>query len=284
MQDIDQLNNDQLKNDQLKNAQLSDEQQRAFDRNGFVVMPGWFAPQLMRELVAEIDAYEDGGRVGPIWALPVHGMLTSHPSIMGVMEQLLGADFLFHHIHTYRHGEGAPGVAWHNDYEQVPQTNRSHRNIIVLVYPNGLDGRIGDLVVVPGTHTIVSDWYQLSCFGNAVMPGEVVIDALPPGSAVIAHTGLLHARRPKPGAGQRYFTDTSYCQLGIPWPSWSEGDWRAMYDGCLASGYDRGGRYRHLFDASQFFDQREARRRLDERNTGSLWPRLDAADMATVPR
>ncbi len=259
-------------------------QERAFDRDGYVVMPGWFAPWLMRDLVAEIDAYETAGRSGPVWALPVHGRLTSHPSIMGVMEQLLGDQPLFHHIHTYRHDANAAGVSWHNDYEQVPQTNRSHRNLIVLIYPQGLDGRVGDLVVVPGTQRIVSDWYQLSCFGTAPMPGEVVIDALPPGSAVIAHTGLLHCRRPKPGNGPRYFTDTSYCQRGIAWPSWSEGDWQAMYAGCLVRGYDRDGRYRHLYDATQCFDQREARRRLDELNTGSLWPRLNATEPAVVQR
>ena len=48
-------------------------------------------------------------------------------------------------------------MAWHNDYEQVPQTNRSHLNLIALIYPDGLHGDVGDLVVVPRTQAIVSD-------------------------------------------------------------------------------------------------------------------------------
>ncbi len=255
---------------------LDDAEQRAFAQDGYLVMPGWFAPEPMRALVDEIDAWADRGRDQPAWALPVHGQLTRHSAVLGVMEQLLGEECLFHHVHSSRHGPGSEGVPWHNDYEQVPQTNRSHRNVIVLVYPLGLDGRIGDLGLVPGTQDLVSDWYQLSCFGTATMPGEVIIDALQPGSAVIAHTGLLHCRRPKPGAGHRYFADTSYCQRGIVWPSWSEGDWRAMYASLVERGCDRGGRYRHLYDPTQFFDQREARRRLGELATGSLWPLLDA--------
>ncbi|MBA2481573.1 MAG: phytanoyl-CoA dioxygenase [Planctomycetes bacterium] len=258
------------RHDHLPTAQLE-----AFHRDGFVVLPDFFAQDLMRDLVREIDELEAGGRATPIYALPTHGMLTSHPDLMAVMEAILGADFLFHHIHTYRHDTGAPGVNWHNDYEQVPQTNRSHLNVIALIYPQGLSGAVGDLAVVPGTQGIVSDWYQLSCFGTETMPGEVVIDRLPPGSVVVAHTGLLHCRRAKPGAGPRYFTDTSYCQRGILWPSWSEDDWRVMLRHCRDHGYDRGGRYRHLYDESQFFDQNSARARIASLNeSGSLYPRI----------
>jgi hypothetical protein len=246
-----------------------------FHRDGYVILPRFFAEDLMGALTTEIDRLEAHSRRQPVYELPVHGSLTSHPALMDVMEQILGPEFLFHHIHTYRHDTGADGVSWHNDYEQVPQTNRSHINAIALVYPRGLTGAVGDLVVVPGTQSIVSDWYQLSCFGTAPMPGEVVIDRLPPGSTVIAHTGLLHCRRAKPGGGPRYFTDTSYCQRGIAWPSWSEGDWREMYRHCLANGYDRGGRYRHLYDESAFFDQRAARARIAETaSEGSIYPLL----------
>ena len=46
---------------------------------------------------------------------------------------------------------------------------------------------------------------------------------------VLAHSGLLHSRRAKPGGGryQRYFVDVSYCQPpgpdGRKWPAYGSG-------------------------------------------------------------
>jgi hypothetical protein len=50
---------------------------------------------------------------------------------------------------------------------------------------------------------------------------------LPPGSAVIVHSALVHGRRARPGgaAGRRSFTDVSYCQhsAGRHWASYQLG-------------------------------------------------------------
>jgi hypothetical protein len=243
-------------------APLPDAEIDRFRDQGYLVRDGWLEPDLCRAMIDEIDQHEVSGRSRPAYAFPIHGMLTSHPPLMDLIRPLLGRDFLFHHVHASRHDEGAPGVAWHNDYEQVPQLDRTHAEVIVLVYPDGLRGEVGDLALVPGTQGIVCDWYALSVFGTAPLPGEVVIDRLAPGAIVIAHTGLLHCRRPRPGPGRRYFSDFSFCQRGPRWPSWSEGDWRAMYPWLRQAGCDRGGRYAHLYDESQFFDQRDARTRL----------------------
>jgi hypothetical protein len=242
---------------------LSDAEVATFSSDGYLALPGWLDARRCAALIAETDEHERDKRGRPAYGFPVHAELVSDPPLMRLMERLLGPGFLFHHVHAARHGAGSPGVHWHNDYEQVPQISRARRQVIVLVYPDGLRGEVGDLVLVPRTQEIACDWYQLSCFGTAAMPGEVVIDRLEPGTIVIAHTGLLHCRRPRPGAGPRYFSDFSYCERGIRWPSWSEGDWRAMYRELLAAGCDRGGRYRHLFDESQFFDQRQARERIE---------------------
>lgn len=231
---------------------LDGDQLAAFTREGFVVLPGWFAREEMLALLPGIEEHLRDVATRPAWSQAALGALIWHPALLAVMEQLLGPGFRFHHLHATRHDPGTPGVDWHNDYEQIPQTNRSHREVIAFIYPGGLDGTIGDLVVVPRTQDIACDWYQLSCFGTAIMPGEVVIDRLPPGSVVLAHTGLLHCRRPRPGVGERWFVDVNYCQAGIRWPAWSCGDWQAMYrtlhDRCPDARRD------HLFDASAFFD------------------------------
>jgi hypothetical protein len=236
---------------------LSQDEVDRFGEDGFLMLDGWLEPALRRALIAETDEHEASRKARPAWSFPAHALLTAHPPLLALVEQLLGPGFLFHHVHAARHEAGAPGVTWHNDYEQVPQISRVYRELIVLVYPDGLRGEVGDLAMVPRTHGIVSDWHALSCFGTAAMPGEVVVDRLDPGAIVLADCGLLHCRRPRPGPGPRYFSDFSYCQRGIRWPAWSEGDWRQMYRELRA----RGGPA-HLYDETQFFDQHEARSRI----------------------
>jgi hypothetical protein len=169
---------------------------------------------------------------------------------------------------------GDKGVSWHHDYEQHPQTNRSHGMVHTFWYLNGLDGTIGDLLVLPGTHRLVMERNAYSHFGYAPLPGERVIDRLPPGTAVIVHSALLHARRAKPGGEgrPRYFIDCSYCQAGVRWP----GTWnlRDQFPRARALGLDRGGRHAHLFDEATFFDAAAAQERFKALNRGSLAPLL----------
>jgi hypothetical protein len=227
-----------------------------FREQGFLALDGWLDPTLTSRLVAEVDARRLD--LFPAHELPEHALLTSHPPLMTVMEQLLGPGFLFHHIHAGRLVAGTPGVPWHNDYFQIPQRSRTYGSVVAFLFPDGARGEVGDLVVVPRTQAIVSEWHALSVFGTESLPGEIVIERLAPGSIVLANAGLLHCRRPRPGAGPRYMSDLTYCQRGIIWPSWLQGDWRAMYRHLLEQGCARGGRYDHLYDETQFFDTREA--------------------------
>ena len=198
---------------------------------GFVICREFFTAAEMAPVQTEMRS---GQRQRP-YALPGHRALISHPGIMGIMEQLCGPGFLFHHLNSYFQTEGTAGVAWHNDYEQLSlPMPRTHANIIVLIYPDGLNGEVGDLVVVPKTHRHIAEWDAYSFLGTAALPGEIVIDALPPGSIAICHTGLVHCRRPKPGPGPRYFCDTSYVARGPRWPATSQHDWRDQYATCLA--------------------------------------------------
>jgi hypothetical protein len=227
-----------------------------FRDQGFLALDGWLDPALARRLVDEVDAHAD--RLFPAYELPEHAMLSSHPPLMAVMEQLIGPGFLFHHVHASRMAAETPGISWHNDYMQIPQRSRSHGYIVAFIFPDGVRSEVGDLVVVPKTQSIVCEWHAFAVFGTERLPGEVVIERLGPGSVVLVDAGLLHCRRQRPGAGPRYLSDVSYCQRGISWPSWLQGDWRTMYRRLREQGCDRGGRYAHLYDETQFFDTREA--------------------------
>ena len=80
------------------------------------------------------------------------------------------------------------------------------------------------------------------------LPGSLTFGSknpLPPGSAVIVHSALLHGRRAQPGGDPnkpRYFIDISYCQPGPSrWPNYGRG-WetqREINQICMDMGHDR---------------------------------------------
>ncbi len=248
-----------------------------FTRDGFIIRPHFFSEALMAPLRDELQWWSRQSPPPDAYTLPIHGNLIAHEPLMHRMEQLCGPKFRFHHLNTYYQTAGDTGVPWHNDYEQVAlPMPRTHANIIVLFYPGGLNGEVGDLVVVPGTQRRIAAWDAYGFLGTAVLPGEVVIDRLPPGSAVFCHTGLVHCRRPQVGAGPRYFTDLSYVASGVRWPATCQYDWRAMYRFCREHAYDQGGRYAHLFEDDDFFDWHAAQAQMAGLRQTDIYDRLKA--------
>jgi hypothetical protein len=109
------------------------------------------------------------------------------------------------------------------DYEQTPQVDRDHMMCHCFYYLQGLNGEIGDLLVLPGSHKVVMERGALQIFGFADLPGTSVYDDVPPGTMMIVHSALAHARRPKPGGGggERYFANVGYCSgsAASKWPA-----------------------------------------------------------------
>jgi hypothetical protein len=98
-----------------------------------------------------------------------------------------------------------------------PVIDRAQLHIHVFYYLAGLDGTVGDLMVLPKSQYSYWDSRSLrQMFQDTPLPGSKAFDNLPSGSAVIVHSGLVHARRQKPGGEghPRYFVDISYCQPG----------------------------------------------------------------------
>lgn len=230
----------------------------AFAEDGYLVLPRFLPEDCLAALEREVDRWVDEGLraqsiaccIGdsgsvrpPVLELELseHGKLISAPPIMAILRQLMGPRFAFHHLHSARHDHGCPEKPWHHDYEQQPQRDRSHIMVHVFHYLSGLDGSIGDLVVLPGSQALVADKHEFHHLGAAPLPGEVVIDNLPIGSTVIVHSAVFHARRRSPGGEgkPRYFIDISYCQCGTRWPA-AKPYWRQMLSRARALGLDRG--------------------------------------------
>ena len=145
-------------------------------------------------------------------------------------------------------------AAWHHDYGSAPDafTRRAQLSVHVFYYISGLNGEVGDLVLLPRSqHAVVEGRDALAqLFGTADLPGSRVVDSLPPGSAVLLHSGLLHARRPKPGGAPRYFADVQYVQAGRPWPSYRGGVGLRVAARARELGLDHSGRYAAVLDAA----------------------------------
>ena len=231
----------------------------AFAEHGYLVLPRFLPEELVAALRTEVDCWVDEGlraraiacclhtdaiEQPPVMELELgeHGRLISYPPLMAILEQLLGPVFVFHHLHSARHEPGCPDKPWHHDYEQRPQRSRSRLMVHVLHYLNGLNGTIGDLVILPGSQTTVAEKSAMQHLGTVPLPGEVVIDDLPVGSTVIVHSAVFHARRAKPGGETqeaRYFIDCSYCQGGARWPA-AKPYWRQVLARARALDLDRG--------------------------------------------
>lgn len=116
---------------------------------------------------------------------------------LAITEDIMsGSAFTFHHCHAARHDPGLAGIAWHHDYEQIPQTNRSHTQLHVLHYLDGLNGTVGDLLLLPRSHRSVMRRDVMSFLGDQEIPGPMVVNDIPPGTVIFAHSALVHVRRP----------------------------------------------------------------------------------------
>ncbi|WP_330176616.1 phytanoyl-CoA dioxygenase family protein [Streptomyces sp. NBC_01498] len=250
-----------------------------FAEDGFLVLPGFLPAGLVGRLVPEVDRWvETGWRQRSIDAcadvggppprmveldLEAHGELAVYPPLLDLLRspELLGGSFVFHHLHSDRRPVGGAGKSWHHDYEQRPQRDRRFPMIHALHYIGGLRPELGGLAVLPGSQREVAEKDARRHAGTDVLPGEVVIDDLPPGSTVVLHSALFHARRaarPSRGnAGSRYMIDGSYCRTGTLWPP-VKPYWRQVLAVARARGLGAG---RPELFCERHFSEYEAARR-----------------------
>lgn len=235
---------------------------KPFQDEGYAVFSAFLDNAEIDTLKAAVDRHAAAEPQRHAYEYDEIGALTWHPRVGEIVDELMGGRYVFHHIHAARHDAGTKGVSWHQDYVQYPQTNRSHLMVHVFFYLNGLNGSVGDLLLVPGSQRFAVDSHALSFMGDSDLPGSITVDDVSPGSMLIVHSGMWHARRAKPGGedSPRFFIDASYCQSGVKWPSYSRAP------GMLANLRERhvesGGTRPWLFDEDQFFDAARARQTL----------------------
>lgn len=259
-----------LQTDHILTPSVSDDELIGqFERKGFLVLPGFLPADLVDRVRPEVDRWVDTGqRAEAIAAVlnpvrnpvpdvlevdaPAHGELLTYEPLLRVVSRLLGPRFVFHHMHSDRHAPDLPGKPWHHDFEQRVQSHRAYRMVHTLHYLDGLDPAMAGLAVLPGSHCEVAEKSARAHLGTTELPGEVLIEDLPPGSTVVLHSALFHARRAKPRhqGRHRYFVDASYCEVGTSWPP-VKPYWREVLRRARRHGLG-GGRWPDLFAEHHF--------------------------------
>lgn len=247
------------------------ERRERFAESGYLVLPGLLPENLLHRLLPEVDRWvdeglrdrsiaacldPDGGDPRPALELelPAHGELLTHGPLLEVIAELLEAPFVFHHLHSARHDPDTGGKPWHHDNEPNDRRDPDLVMVHALHYPVGLDESMGSLAVLPGSHREEADKTARAHLGTSELPGEAVLDRLPPGSTVLLNSALFHARRParRTTRRPRYFVDASYCQTGARWRP-VKPYWRHMLTRARELGLDRGG-WPELFSPRHFTD------------------------------
>ncbi|MFD7640675.1 phytanoyl-CoA dioxygenase family protein [Kitasatospora sp. NPDC059795] len=255
----------------MVNVATVDSQLRGFRERGYLVLPGWLPDDFVQRLAQEVDFWVDTGwRQRSIDAcgrpadgegpevveldLAAHGELAVHPPLLELISrnELLGRSFVFHHLHSDRRPCAGGGKSWHHDYEQPAGGGRRHPMVHALHYIRGLRPGMGGLAVLPGSHREPLGKDARGHLGTDALPGEVLIDDLPPGSTVILHSALFHTRRAPvaPETGVRYMIDASYCRTGVQWPP-VKPYWRQILNAANRRGLARD-RWPELFAARHF--------------------------------
>ena len=259
---------------------LTTEETNFFTDQGYLIFPEFLTPDHAESVIQDISRLRelraggyaerntDANGSALVVTLPHLGGLTSYPPMMANIQSLMGeARFALHHQHAEQHQPGTPGSNWHHDYEQFPQIDREQVMVHCFYYPNGLNGEIGDLILLPRSHTAVMHRNAFSDkFYSEGLPGSLTVNDLPLGSAVVVHSALMHGRRGKPGGSGycRYFTDVSYCQAGEKmWPSYGfpfPKLWlrEQIRERALKAGHGRDGQYDFIFDTQIFYDPETA--------------------------
>jgi hypothetical protein len=220
-----------------KAASLRSDHVEQFHELGYLVLPEFLERGLIDRMKTEVDRWVDDGLrarsidsvkdperfgVPPVMELELtaHGELLVWSPLLRILDQLIGAPYVFHHLHSDRQAIDSPGKPWHHDYEHNTQDDRSAAMVHVLHYLDGLTSETSSLVVLPGSHRERLGKMARAHLGTDSLTGEVVLEDLPPGSTVVLHSALFHARRRPRRSVQgtpRYFVDASYCEIGPLW-------------------------------------------------------------------
>lgn len=227
---------------------LTAEQLAQFDRDGFLVLHQWIAPEFVARLREACEEWvELGGRVqrgevdrvdavdwkyterdsGPLMfrvdylhskGHPASLELLGSPEILSLAESLCGTDFVptYESLVFKAENEGA-AVPWHQDAVH----RRTHRIANIDIYLDESTAGNGALRVVPGSQRDKADVCRLRD-EHGWSPDDVVVVELEPGDVLIHDVMVVHGSPPTTGGALRR---TLYLEFRAAEQILDEGPW-----------------------------------------------------------
>ena len=215
---------------------MNDEDRYLFDLQGYLAIPGALSPDQLQRLNASIDDWiaEEAApdmrthRFGELLGrAPVFRELIDNPTVVSVLEAVLGHDFRLDHTYAdvIRSGDGPIGTVLHggavpyrpSEYYSVGPDGKIHSGLVAVAFnlkdvgPD--DGGFG---CVPGSHKSAfrfpADWKQLS---NAHPCVRRVTG--PAGTAIIFTEAMVHGTLPWTGADERRTAFYKYSPAAVSW-------------------------------------------------------------------
>lgn len=205
---------------------LSAEQLEAFDRDGYLFLPGLFSQAEIDALDAEVpgifaqereEVVREKGTTAPRSAFYVQtwneafGLLARHPRLLDPGTQILGSDELYMHQFKINAKAAFDGAVWqwHQDYatwwndDDMPSP-QAMNIALFLVDANEFNG---PLMFIPGSHKrgrleaghdVTTTSYPLWTIDNEtitrlVEQGGIVAPKGPAGSVLLFHGNIVHA-------------------------------------------------------------------------------------------
>ncbi len=207
---------------------LSDQQVRDYQRDGFVFAPGLIPaaeiaavqtalPRLLgaerREVIREKDKKTVRSIINSHLFDDIMAKVVRHPRVIGPAEQLSGGPvYIFQSIVNFKRPFTGDVWQWHQDYPiyRADDLMAEPRGINCLVFFEEVTEFNGPLMIVPGTHTLVTDMPETDTTTTSYplrSPKPEQIDAVirerglvapkgPAGSVIFQHLNTLHGSGP----------------------------------------------------------------------------------------
>ena len=221
----------------------------AFERDGFVVLPGVLDAGVVAEVNGAIErdlaghpaewAHFSDSFIQAVDLLPRCGEfdgLIEHPAVLELLERLLGPDVTFEELSVILRNptrEGSDHKSWHRDIVRDYERRFEIRAISAVYYLTDVTERDHCFSIIPGTHD-----RRAGMRPEDVEPGMEVDLLAPAGSVILFHARCLHSGKLKPESRQRRTVHLYYSKAGLPRTS----EWSSMPERLRGPLYAKAGR------------------------------------------
>jgi hypothetical protein len=177
---------------------LSDDQVADFVINGYHIVEPAFPPPFHAGVYDELQALPTNPGDDINKAVPKIDEVYEHPSVVGALASLLGADYSrAAHRHCHRNYPGTRSQQWHQDSLNIPMLSDGHgrepenvKSVLVMYYPQDVSSTMGPTALIPGSHLFLAAGDRNASHGNF---RDQMVAVVPAGSVLITHYDIWHA-------------------------------------------------------------------------------------------